>query len=48
MKEKQIIKEMIAWVERRIKELGGKSIYYQKMKEDLEKDLTTPLPVINQ
>ena len=37
-KEKQILKEMIAWIERRLKETPTSS-YYIRMKSELEKDL---------
>jgi archaellum component FlaC len=37
--EKQVLEEMIEWLERRINELGGMRTAYDFMKKDLEDEL---------
>lgn len=44
MKQSVVLKEMIEWLNNRIKELPGEqSIYYKDMKESLEWELKTVL-----
>ena len=41
MTEIETIKEMIAWIDKRIKELDGNAPYYKNMKESLKWELKT-------
>lgn len=44
MKESEVLKEIIEWVEKRIAELpNGESYYYKEMKESLDWELKTAL-----
>ena len=41
LNEKQVLEEMIAWVDKRIKEMKGEAPAYKDMKESLEWELKT-------
>lgn len=41
LEEKQVLEEMITWIDNRIKEMNGEAPAYKDMKESLEWELKT-------